>query len=105
MRDIVKRLRDVGHSFTAASGRLEAADDIEFLVAELKFARDAVNEWSAYATDYFVQKWDLEGDLKRIDAAIARFEIPDTGPAGRVVGGGDAAAHPTNHTDAAGNVS
>lgn len=40
------------------------------LVAELKFARECVAEWAAYASDYFREKWGLDDDLARIDAAI-----------------------------------
>jgi len=49
---------------------LKAAVEIERLRAALREARDDVDSWGAYASPYFQEKWDLEGDLARIDAAL-----------------------------------
>ena len=45
----------------------------ELLVA-LKYARELVDDWGAYATAYMQEKHDLAGDLERLDAAIAKAE-------------------------------
>jgi len=37
----------------------------------LKQARVDVEHWAAYAGDYFKEKWDLAGNLARLDAIIA----------------------------------
>jgi chromosome segregation ATPase len=39
--------------------------------AALRDARDSLTAWAAYASDYFKDKHDYEGDLARIDAALA----------------------------------
>lgn len=41
----------------------------ELLVA-LKDARELVDSWGAYASNYMQEKYDLLGDLDRLDAAI-----------------------------------
>jgi len=45
----------------------------ELLVA-LKYARELVGDWGAYATAYMQEKHDLAGDLDRLDAAISKVE-------------------------------
>ena len=45
----------------------------ELLVA-LKYARELVDDWGAYATAYMQEKHDLAGDLERLDAAISKVE-------------------------------
>ena len=47
-----------------------AADEIERLRAALKDARVSLEGWADYASDYIKEKWDLKGDLARIDAAL-----------------------------------
>ncbi len=72
-------LRIVGNERDALRGELaEARRDVAALRAALTGALELVEDWSAYAPDYFKQKWDLEGDLKRLQAAIgaARKETP-----------------------------
>jgi hypothetical protein len=44
------------------------------LVDSLRDARDLVEDWAAYAEPYFQEKWNLTGDLARIDAVIAAAE-------------------------------
>jgi len=44
------------------------------LIAELRFARESVFDWSGYATEYFREKHGLQEDLDRIDAVLARYE-------------------------------
>jgi hypothetical protein len=43
------------------------------LAKELSVAREAVENWASYADAYFKEKWDLAGDLARIDAARNRY--------------------------------
>ena len=45
----------------------------ELLVA-LKYARELVDDWGAYASNYMQEKHDLAGDLERLDAAISKVE-------------------------------
>jgi len=44
--------------------------EVERLRAALKDARVSVEGWADYASDYIKEKWDLKGDLARIDAAL-----------------------------------
>ncbi len=44
------------------------------LLAALKDARELVEDWGAYAPAYMQEKRDLEGDMNKLDAAIARAE-------------------------------
>ena len=37
-------------------------------------ARDDVASWGEYASPYFQEKWDLKGNLARIDALLATTE-------------------------------
>ncbi len=42
------------------------------LLAALKDAREMVEDWGAYAPEYMQDKYDLKGDLDKLDAAIAK---------------------------------
>lgn len=44
------------------------------LLAVLKEARELVDDWGAYAPAYMQEKHDLQGDLDKLDAAIANTE-------------------------------
>ena len=44
------------------------------LLAALKDAREMVSDWAGYASPYFQEKHDIDGDLKKLDDAIARME-------------------------------
>lgn len=46
------------------------------LLSALKEARELVEDWGAYAPAYMQEKHDLEGDMNKLDAAIARAEAP-----------------------------
>lgn len=77
MTDIVERLRLYARHFedlhapqNVTIGMREAADEIERLRAALKDARVSLEGWADYASDYIKEKWDLKGDLARIDAAL-----------------------------------
>jgi hypothetical protein len=48
----------------------EARRDVEALRTALEDAFETVKDWSGYAPDYFKHKYDLEGDLKRLQDAI-----------------------------------
>jgi hypothetical protein len=54
----------------AANMRLIAA--APELLAALENARDSIESWGAYASEYFQCKHDLAGELAAIDAAIAK---------------------------------
>jgi hypothetical protein len=63
----------------------DAADEIERLAIQsdkweletlrlrraLEDAKEAVQSWGAYASEYFQEKWDLAGDIAAIDAALS----------------------------------
>jgi hypothetical protein len=51
--------------------------EVERLREALKEAREDVASWGAYASDYFQEKWNLAGDLARIDAALAEPDHDD----------------------------
>ena len=81
--DLPARLRHAAAQFLAfdsgadAQAIRDAAATIERLQAEnqalraeLRFARDEVDDWGAYASDYFKTKHDLAGTLARLDAAL-----------------------------------
>ena len=40
------------------------------LRAALQDAIDSVESWGAYASPYFQEKWDLAGDIKRLQAVL-----------------------------------
>ena len=42
------------------------------LLAALKDAREMVEDWGAYAPEYMQDKYDLQGDLDKLDAAITK---------------------------------
>jgi len=44
------------------------------LLAALKDARELVDDWGAYASNYMQEKHDLAGDLAKLDAVIAKAE-------------------------------
>lgn len=47
--------------------------EVTRLVQALRDAREMVDEWAAYASDYFQEKWDLAGDLAKLDAVLADY--------------------------------
>jgi len=44
--------------------------EIARLREALKRAREDMESWGEYASDFIREKWDLEGDLAAIDAAL-----------------------------------
>lgn len=83
--DIVERLRAPAYWISGSSeghegdnsAPLEAATEIERLRAALRAARVAVEDWASYASDFYREKWDLQGDLAHIDAALAQEKPND----------------------------
>ena len=53
---------------------LELIRQRDELLAALKDARELVDDWGAYASNYMQEKHDLAGDLDRLDAAISKVE-------------------------------
>ena len=49
---------------------LELIQQRDELLAALKYARELVDDWGAYASNYMQEKHDLAGDLDRLDAHI-----------------------------------
>lgn len=64
------------------ASRFKARDGVEAeltkqrdeLLAALKDARELVDGWGAYASNYMQEKHDLAGDIKRLSAAITKVE-------------------------------
>jgi hypothetical protein len=64
--------RDLEDRAERAEADLAAARaEIGRLTKALRDARDMVQSWSGYASDYFKDKHDLAGDLAELDAALA----------------------------------
>ena len=53
----------------AENARLRA--QVEAAKTALAEAREQVEHWGSYASEYFQDKWDLPGDLALLDQAIA----------------------------------
>ena len=53
---------------------LELIQQRDELLVALKDARELVDDWGAYASNYMQEKHDLAGDLERLDAAISKVE-------------------------------
>ena len=53
---------------------LELIRQRDELLAALKDAREMVSDWAGYASPYFQEKHDIDGDLKKLDAAITKAE-------------------------------
>lgn len=53
---------------------LELIRQRDELMEALKDAREMVSDWAGYASPYFQEKHDIDGDLKKLDDAIARME-------------------------------
>lgn len=50
-------------------------------VKRLKGAREEVEHWGGYASEYFKDKWNLAGDLKATDDVLAAIgPLPDQEP-------------------------
>ena len=64
---------DIARHIAAANPAavLELIRQRDELLASLKEARELVEDWGAYAPAYMQEKHDLQGDLDKLDAAIA----------------------------------
>lgn len=54
--------------------------EINQLQELLSDAADSVEEWGAYVSPYFQEKWDLVGDIARIRAAVGKTTIEEKPP-------------------------
>ena len=59
--DTIRALLGERDALAAENARLREA---------LREARDAIEDWAGYASDYFREKHDLAGDLAKIDALL-----------------------------------
>ena len=59
--------------------RAEAAlSRLRIAVAKLKEAREDIDNWAGYASEYFVEKHDLKGCLRGYEETLAEIgEIPE----------------------------
>lgn len=58
----------------------------EELADDLQEARDAVADWATYASEYFQQKHDLQGELDRINRRLGRARAALAQPEPEVMG-------------------
>jgi len=49
---------------------MDAITRADKLEEALREARDAIEDWAGYASDYFREKHDLAGDLAKVDALL-----------------------------------
>lgn len=49
-------------------------DALRLALDALRVARESVSEWSSYASDYFKDKYELDGDFEAIDSSIEVIE-------------------------------
>ena len=70
------RVTDNGLFIAAANPAaiLELIRQRDELLAALKDAREMVSDWAGYASPYFQEKHDIDGDLKKLDDAITKAE-------------------------------
>lgn len=60
----------------AVDAEIELRKQRDELLAALKDARELVDSWGAYASNYMQEKHDLEGDLSRLGAVVSKMETP-----------------------------
>ena len=79
--DIVEQLRKSANIVYKQDGytfRLglqnEAADEIERLREKYEEAIDDIEEWGAYASEYFQEKWELKECIEQHRAALKEAE-------------------------------
>lgn len=60
---------------TSPSTILELIRQRDELLDALKDAREMVSDWAGYASPYFQEKHDIDGDLKKLDDAITKAEV------------------------------
>lgn len=65
---------DSFHRAANPAAVLELIRQRDELLAAMKDAREMVSDWAGYASPYFQEKHDIDGDLKKLDDAIARME-------------------------------
>lgn len=67
---------DIARHIAAANPAavLELIQQRNELLAALKDAREMVSDWAGYASPYFQEKHDIDGDLKKLDDAIVKAE-------------------------------
>ena len=67
---------DIARHIAAANPAaiLELIRQRDELLAALKDAREMVSDWAGYASPYFQEKHDIDGDLKKLDDAITKAE-------------------------------
>ena len=70
------RVTDNGQFIAAANPAaiLELIQQRDELLAALKDARELVDDWGAYASNFMQEKHGLAEDLERLDAAISKVE-------------------------------
>lgn len=50
----------------------EMVETIRYLRAELHEAKESIESWATYASDYFQNKHDLQGNLDHLDRVLAK---------------------------------
>ena len=55
-------------------------EQVEKLFVALRDAEDGLREMRGYVDPYYAEKWDHDGYIDRVKAAIAEFEKPEVKP-------------------------
>lgn len=71
LRQLGKHPESCGDDCVSELARLDVLAERDALRAALIEATEMVEHWGGYASDYFQKKWNLEGDLTKLRAAIA----------------------------------
>jgi hypothetical protein len=79
LQEELRRLHEAHDwQYKMAGDRLRRIEKLEAVNAELlealKEAALAIEDWGSYASDYFRERWDLQGDINAARAAIAKAE-------------------------------
>jgi len=70
MRGVLSRGADAALIVELVNNAEALLEENERLRAALRDAIDCVDDWGMYATEYFREKHDLEGELARLNAAL-----------------------------------
>ena len=62
---------------TAKTELAKLRDERDALRTALADAIECIESWGAYATPYFRDKWDLDGDIKRLEAVLEQKPCRD----------------------------
>lgn len=71
---IVHRGQELACSEAMCAAYFDERRRADKLVEVLREARDAIEDWAGYVSEYFREKHDLDGDLAKIDILLREQE-------------------------------